>query len=360
MENETKPLRLYADKNMASDWMYIPLLYPFWGPQYKDSTPYLTLAFSKHGWDPKYFALVDKPKDAEFIVFPHEYWLAKRNFPELIDAYVAFSKKHGVPLLVDALGDPDGVIGLPNARIMRNTQYRFHNPKDEIPTPYAVEDLLESYCAGKVTPREKGEVPSVGFIGFTGYTLKQRLRTMVKEIPLRLKTFFVDRRYITQWSGRFWREWMMDAFDASPRVKTNFIKRLSYSGHVKTVAGDMKKNREEFVDNLINSDYGLVIRGDPNSSQRFYEVMAVGRIPLLIDTECVLPLEHLIDYREFCVIIDYKDLKRAPDILADFHAKLSPEKFRDMQFKAREAYEKYLRIDSFSKFLPGLLRESLK
>ena len=153
---------------------------------------------------------------------------------------------------------------------------------------------------------------------------------------------------------------MMDAFDASPRVKTNFIKRLSYSGHVKTVAGDMKKNREEFVDNLINSDYGLVIRGDPNSSQRFYEVMAVGRIPLLIDTECVLPLEHLIDYREFCVIIDYKDLKRAPDILADFHAKLSPEKFRDMQFKAREAYEKYLRIDSFSKFLPGLLRESLK
>ena len=354
------PLRLFADRAMTDKWAYIPLLYPFFGLQVKDTLPYQRAAFEKHGWDPKYFTLVEKPEGAEFIVFPHEYFWAKKNRPDLIEQYITFSKKHGVPLLVDALGDPDGFVDVPDARVMRNNQYRYELDPKEVTTPYAVEDLLESYCEGIVTPREQRDIPSVGFIGFTGYKLPQRVRTIFKELPLRIKTYTQDRRHVTHWGGRFWREWMMDAFEASSRVKCNFIKRLSYSGHIKTVAGDMRKNREEFVQNLLGSDYGLVIRGDLNSSQRFYEVLALGRVPVLIDSECVLPLEDRIDYSEFCLIIEYKDLKRAPEILADFHARLSPETYRSMQLKAREAYEKYFRMDSFSPYLVELLRTPVK
>lgn len=352
---DIQPLRLFADKNKLADWAYIPLLYPFWGSLVKDTLPYQKIAYEKHGWDPNYFTLVEKPEDAEYIVLPHDYWWMKWNRKDLLAQYVALSKRYDRPLLVEALGDTTGKVRLPCARILRNNQFRFHLPDDEITTPYAVEDLLESYCDGKIVFREKSAVPSVGFIGFAGLAPLQRLRTMTKEIPIRLRTL-IDRRYVTYWSGRFWREWMMDAFEPSGRVVSNFIKRPSYSGHIKTVAGDMQKNRLEFVHNILDADYSLVIRGDPNASQRFYEVLALGRIPALIDTECVLPLEHLIDYRECCVIIDYHDLARAPDILADFHAALSPEKFRQMQERARFAYEHYLRIDSFSKFLPELLR----
>ena len=351
------PLRVFADRTMQADWAYIPLLYPIWGLQVKDTTPYLAIAYTQHGWDPASFTVVDNPIAAEYIVVAHEYWWMKKNRPDLLNAYVTLSRQHNVPLLVDATSDSAGTVALPNARILRTNQYRSFLPRDEITTPYAVEDLLESYCAGTFVPREKTSTPSIGFAGFARLTLTQYIRTVVNELPDRLRSIF-DRRYSSHRRGIFWRARAMKIFSHSREVRSDFLTRSSYSGHVKTVAGDMQKNRRQFVDNLLNNDYALVVRGDPNASQRLYEALSLGRIPVVLDTDCVFPLEHLIDYREFCVIIDYKDLKRAPEILADFHRALSPEKYRRMQYRARDVYEKYLRIDSFSKYLVAMLRES--
>lgn len=354
--NTVEPLRLYADKTMTAQWAYVPLLYPFWGPLLKDTTPYLSRAYGKHGWDPAYFTLVPRLEDAEYILVPHDYWWLKANRPDLLAQYVALSERSRVPLLVEALSDKDGRVALPHARILRANQYRFDLPVDEITTPYAVEDLLESYAGGELVTRAKRAIPSIGFAGFAGVPLPQRLRRGIKELPIRLRTI-VDKRYLARWSGRLWREWAMDAFSRSTRVESHFIRRPSYSGHSKTVAGDMQRNREEFVRNLMGCDYALCVKGDPNASQRFYEALAVGRIPVLIDTACVLPLENHIDYRTCSVSIDYRDLSRAPDILADFHANLTDQEFRAMQERARYVFEHYLRIDSFSKYLVQALRE---
>jgi hypothetical protein len=278
--------------------------------------------------------------------------------PDLLEQYIQLSKRTGVPLLVDAMGDTEGTIDLPNTRILRTNLYRSFPDRKEIATPYAVEDLLESYCDGKHIPREKSEMPSIGFAGFAKLTLPQRIRTIGKELPNRLKGIF-DRRYTTHTRGVFWRARAMDVFSHSQHVRSDFLARPSYSGHVKTVVGDMQSNRQQFIDNLLNNDYALVVRGDPNASQRFYEVLSVGRIPVIIDTDCVFPLEHLINYRDFCVIISYKDLDRAPEILAQFHRTVTPEKFIEMQQKAREAYEKFLRIDSFTPHLVDILRQNV-
>jgi glycosyltransferase involved in cell wall biosynthesis len=110
------------------------------------------------------------------------------------------------------------------------------------------------------------------------------------------------------------------------------------------------------VDNLVASDYALVVRGDANSSVRFYEALSLGRIPLFLDTACVLPLEAAINYRDFCVFVDWRDIDRIGEKLLEFHRSLAPERFEDMQRKARTAYEEYLRIDAFSKRLATLLR----
>lgn len=350
------PVRIYADAHLRDSWAYTPLLYPFWGAQLKDTTPYLSLAYGAHGWDPAYFTLVSRPQDAEYIVLPHDYWWMKAKRPDLLRAYTELSETHHVPLLVDALSDSGGRVLLPNARILRTNQYRFLLPADEITTPYAVEDLLESYCGGTLEPRPKTSRPSIGFAGFARLSAVQRLRAIVKELPIRIRGIF-DRRYQAMQRGVFWRERAMRAFARSQSVQCDFLVRPSYSGHVKTVAGDMKRNRQEFVNNLLNNDYALVVRGDPNASQRFYEALSLGRIPVLIDTESVLPLEHLIDYSECCVIIAHRDISRAPAILADFHARVSPETFIRMQERARYVYEHYLRIDSFSKYLAEQLRE---
>ncbi len=135
--------------------------------------------------------------------------------------------------------------------------------------------------------------------------------------------------------------------------------RSTYSGHVATIAGSVEDTRKRFVDTLLNSDYALCVKGDANSSVRFYEALSLGRIPLFVDTECVLPLKDQIAYRDFCVFVDWRDINRIGDILADFHEKCSPEQFKKMQMKAREAYEKYLRIDAFSSHLAESLKARL-
>ena len=118
--------------------------------------------------------------------------------------------------------------------------------------------------------------------------------------------------------------------------------------------------RREFVENLLGADYALCVKGDANCSVRFYEALSLGRIPLFLNTACVLPLEDTINYRDFCMFVDWWDIEHIGDILADFHAKLSPEKFEDMQRKAREAYQKYLRMDAFSMQLARQLRGFIK
>lgn len=355
-EESIKPLKIFADKGMSAQWAYIPLLYPFWGLQVKSTTPYLDAAYTKHGWDAKYFELVGTPQEAEYIVLPHEYWWMYENRRDLLEQYIELSRKTGVPLLVDAQSDPGGKVDLPDARILRTNQYRFALPNDEITAPYAVEDLLESYCGGEIQIRTKGEVPSAGFAGFASLTLKQRVRSILKELPIRVRGI-LDNRYRAMQRGIFWRERAMQVFSRSKAAKVDFLVRPSYSGHVKTVAGDMAQNRRQFVDNLLNNDYALVVRGDPNASQRFYEVLSVGRIPVVIDTECVFPLEDRINYQDFCVLIDFRDIKKAPELLRAFHEKLSQDEFARMQLRAREVYEKYLRTDSFTKYLVELLRK---
>jgi len=108
---------------------------------------------------------------------------------------------------------------------------------------------------------------------------------------------------------------------------------------------------------MRNSDFALSIKGDGNFSLRFFEALSLGRIPLFVNTDCVLPLENIIDYKKFVVFVDHKDIKRIDVILSDFYKNLSDDDFVEMQKQAREAFEKYLRIDSFFKLIPDILKK---
>jgi len=356
------PLKLYVNKAfVASDMSYAALLYPFWGMgTNKDYILYVDSSLGKHGFDPSYFKLVDSPEEAEYILVPHEFWRLKRSRPDLLELMVQEAQMHHKPLLVDASGDVSGVVSIPyaNVKVLRMNQYRFDAPSYEVKVPVPCEDLLESYCNNKLQLRQKSPVATIGFVGWGNLSLKQRIRSFVKEIPIRVRALG-NKQYAAKIKGVFWRERVNRIFKNSNRIKTNFIIRSSYSGNTFDLQGNKEKNRREFIDNILNTDYTLVIRGDANEATRFYEVLSLGRIPVLIDTAVVLPLEQLINYHEFCVIVDHTDVKRAPEILADFHAKLSPEKFTEMQQKARDAFEQYLRYDSFSPYLVRLLRTNV-
>ena len=77
-------------------------------------------------------------------------------------------------------------------------------------------------------------------------------------------------------------------------------------------------------------------RGDSNMAIRFYEALVFGRIPVVIDTEWVLPLEDVIDYKKFVVFVPHADIQNTDKYIREFWDKLSNEDFHTVQKRARE------------------------
>jgi len=351
------PIKLYAPDTYREPKLFthIELLFPFWGIAAKESAPYVRAAALQYQYSKKDFELVDDITDADFVVVPYPYERLKAANPERLAGIIADAKKAGKTLLIDGSGDIERPIPIPHAVILRIAPYAYLKRANEITVPANVEDLLESYADGKLQVREKSERPSVGFVGWASLARTDRLKLWVKELPITLAALVTPERS-AEHKGLLFRIKALKALEACPRIKPQFTARATYSGNVRTLQGTVSDNRREYVENFLNSDYALCMKGDGNYSRRFYGALSLGRIPLFLDTACVLPLEETINYRDFCVYVDWRDVDRIGDILADFHASLSNEQFKQMQQKAREAYEQYLRYDAFSAQLARQLR----
>jgi len=115
---------------------------------------------------------------------------------------------------------------------------------------------------------------------------------------------------------------------------------------------DKKIGRERFFKNLENNIFVLCPRGCGNFSYRFYETMCYGRIPIFINTDCVLPFENLIDYKKEIVFVEESELTNINDIIKEYCDK------KDLilqQKKCREIWENYLSPNGFLKNIENIL-----
>lgn len=350
------PVRLYVGEHYREPSLYthVDILFPFWGVAAKDSMPYVKAAVEQFQYSKDDFELVPHIEDADYVLVPYHYDRLKAANPERLAMIIQEAQEAHKPLLIDGAGDIEHPIDLPNCVVLRVSQYRYSKRENEITVPFPTEDLLLQYRNGVFVPRKKPDVPSVGFTGWAGQSRKGALKTWIKELPVTVNALINPKRG-AEHKGILFRARALASLAASSRVHTNITSRNSYSGHINTMEGSAADLRKQFVDALDGSDYALCVRGDANASVRFYEALSLGRIPLFLDTACVLPCEDKIDYRSFCVFVDWKDAKHIANVLADFHRKISPEKFEYMQRASRNAYEKFLRIDAFSHYLADKL-----
>ena len=68
----------------------------------------------------------------------------------------------------------------------------------------------------------------------------------------------------------------------------------------------------------------------------------MGRIPLFIDTDCVLPFEDEIDWKRQCAWVDQSDMNRIDEVVAAFHADRSEDDLQQLQLENRKIWESYL------------------
>jgi len=315
--------------------------------------------FKRQNFDPSFYRIVEDSSEADYVLLPYSYWFLLREDPKLVSLYEKEARSLGKPLLIDAIGDSAKEINIPNSVVLRYASYRKKLKENDVIVPVFADDLLVAHKDGAFTAKEKSEKPTVGFSGWSSFSFFTLPRPYIRNAHLLLLgIFFPQLRARTK--GIFLRKKILSILKKSQLVTPNLLERESYSGNIKTAKGNVNTLREEFVNNILESDYTLCVRGDANQSTRFFETLSLGRIPLFVDTDIPLPLEDKINYREFCVFIDYRDINRIDKIVADFHKKVTPERFTSMQKRAREVFETYMRMDVYTKYLMQTLKEKAR
>ena len=224
------------------------------------------------------------------------------------------------------------------------------------------DDLLARFCSGRVTTREKERKPTVGFCGYAppnGITIgtryiKEHLRSVLENAGI--------ARSLGISSGMETRGRAIDVLRATDVVNTQFLFRdstyVDEYGNVGPYHQSIRY-RAEYVANTLSSDYVLCTRGWGNFSFRLYETLCLGRIPVFIDTDCVLPVEDKIDWQSLCVYLAERDLKQLPDAVLSHFDAISADTYGDYQRRCRQVWELYLSPLGYFRYLRERLFERL-
>jgi len=322
-------------------------LYYHFGPSINPNMLSLSNAFLK---DKKFFELTDSPQKCDIIVMPHNYFKLRRlGENEIINRYLELAQKYDKFVLINAKGDQDENLSIPNSIIIRYSQYRYKLQPNEIIVPPPVYDLGKIYG---IRYRSKANRPTVGFAGLATYRSQKAFVNDIKRSLLCDIKHIFDGYSKVRKSSIWYRRRAIEAVKANTNITANVIIRSFWAGGRANIKGrDPDVLKKEYVKNMMESDFVLCPKGAGNFSLRFYETLSMGRIPVVIDTEMPLPLDDRINYSEFCLVVHYRDANKLGHIIERFYQDLSNDDFLEMQHRAREIFERYLVIDRFYELL---------
>ncbi len=322
-------LKLYADKSFVNREIgHIPLLHPFWGNcdtemVDKGRFDHWTKAGKEH------ISLVSI-EDCDIVVLPSEWRPGQEDAVKL----ASLAEKHGKKIMIFFNSDSDEDIPIKNAIIFRTSFYKSKRKQNEFAMPAWTSDFCMKYLGGRLNLREKSAVPTVGYAGYIDYrNLYEKLKYAVRH-PLNS----LSRKE----TGQALRGRAVRGISKSRDINMRFIFRPACL----TGSADLK-SREEYVICLIDTDYTLVARGGGNFTYRLYEILSCGRIPIFVNTDCVLPFDHLIEWERHMVWIESFEIDTIIRKITDFHSDISHEEFLELQRKNRRLYEEWLNPTAF-------------
>lgn len=349
-------LKIFSDRRYVPDGMEPdPMLYLFWSHSSdKHQYPWLKTYDNYIKVGSLFFEMVSL-QEADFAIIPANWrtlrgdsWRAKIN-KQAVALAIQFAQKveqAGKPIVVFFSGDcSDEEIPIQKAIVFRNaTYFSLRKPHDFVMPPF-VEDLVEYYLGGKLPIRQKSKKPVVGFCGLVRKnSWKTRLKTLIYQ---GIRLYKHGRIGVSPYEGHILRSKALKILANSSLVATNFIREKRIVFLIEGQLDERLKARCKFVKNMAKSDYILCCRGSTNCSIRLFETLCCGRIPVFINTDCVLPYDWLIDWKKYCVWIDEKELPQIAEKVAEFHQNLLPQEFVQLQYECRKLWQEWLSPEGF-------------
>lgn len=95
--------------------------------------------------------------------------------------------------------------------------------------------------------------------------------------------------------------------------------------------------KDRYARAMLATTYVLCPRGSENFSFRQYEALQAGRVPVIVDTDMVLP--DAVPWKDVAVVVPYDRLDRIADIIAEDYRRHDAAAFLHRQRRALEVAE---------------------
>jgi len=307
----------------------------------------------------KDFEFTDNIEEAEFVILTMA-WNYYVNTKKTNHAVSLIKKSESLGKKIVIWNVSDFGLKIPyykNAIILRRSGYKSKFKDNEYSLSSFIADPLQKYFnTSKILLQPYNTKPIIGFCGQANLSSLNAIKEIFNTAFRNLKYYVGLRLYEPQqiMSTTYLRASVLNTFQESKKVVSNFIFREKYRAGI-TKDKDSHLTTIEFYNNLKNSDYIVCVRGGGNFSVRFYETLAMGRIPVFINTDCSLPFYDSIDWRKHVVWVEYKDRHLVVQKVLEFHNNLSKQDFADLQYANRKLWEEKLTLGGFFiKFLNSL------
>lgn len=302
----------------------------------------------KSGFDSELCFTLDISK-AEVVLIPFSInWYFKNKKEFLLKEVNLLCQEHNSKACAYVSGD----FGIVFPEFSNITYFRMGGFQSQLSEnnkgfPVGLSDHFQGiYKQESISPLAKRELAVVGFCGHATTSVSKRLKELAKCVEENGRRLF-QNPFRKDWEPLFAsaheRAQLLGYLEDSSLLKTNFIYRNQYRAGAQSEA-DRSRTTFEYYDNIAASDYVLCVRGAGNFSVRFYETLMMGKIPVFVNTDCLLPFEDQINWKDHVVWVEWKDRKRIAQIVSDFHRNLSNEDFVQLQLNNRKLWKETLSV----------------
>jgi hypothetical protein len=281
------------------------------------------------------------------IPLPFHYYKKQNKLAELEKINV-LCKQHLIKAYCYVSGDLGEQIDLFDSfYYLRPSGFKGKLPYNNLGFPVPLSDHFQRiYQVESPIIRAKSIKPVIGFCGHATSSLKKRIIEYLKLVKVNARRFFKSpfrNDYEPLFASAYERWKLLQDLESDSEIECRFIYRDKYRAGAQTPA-EREQTTIEYYDNMKDADYILCIRGAGNFSVRLYEALMMGKIPIFVDTNCLLPFETNIDWKRHVVWIDWNDRKRITSLVKEFHHSLSREAFEEIQVQNRQLWKNTLSI----------------
>jgi hypothetical protein len=331
--NLLSALKIYSNESWLFGFQPALIMWPFWDHLAKEHDSSKVLREDYQVYDEykkvcSQFFNVTNEEDAEVAVLPVPWEkVSEQEVRDIVD-------KIKLKLLIFSTGDDPSSITIDNTIVFRCS---YHKPWcadwPAFGFPAFGGDLLTTYTDwlnthGLVSgPLEKTPKPKIGFCGYCSP-------------PIRDHTLHCLSEY--------------------DEISTNFIRHNKFWAGVLTGTKSQRlEAKKSFVQNIVSNHYTICVRGNGNFTYRLGETLSCGRIPIFVNTDCLLPVDTIVDWKKYCVWVDEDQIENIGEIVVEHYNSYDQKEFLDLQKRCRKFWKEYISPEGFYSHLGEIIRPCL-